>query len=137
VTAASSNASSSGVAVRTVLVADDEPALRETASFILECEGYRVVTAANGEEALAVARREKPAAALIDVNMPRRSGFEVCREIKGDAALKGVYVILLTARGQKTDEAEGLKAGADAYLTKPFDDEEILRRLATACGGGA
>lgn len=113
-----------------VLVADDEPALRETAAYILECEGYRVVTATNGEEALSVLRRDRPRAALLDINMPKKDGFAVCREIKADVGLKGTYVILLTARGQKTDEAAGLAAGADAYLTKPFDDEEILKRLA-------
>lgn len=120
-----------------VLVADDEPALRETAAYILECEGYRVVTATNGEEALAILRREHPRAALLDVNMPKKDGFAVCREIKSDAALRNTYVILLTARGQKTDQAVGLQAGADAYLTKPFDDEEVLKRLAIAYGRGA
>lgn len=122
------------VAPRPVLIVDDEPALRETAAYILESEGYRVVTAANGEEALAVLKRERPAAVLLDINMPKKNGFEVCREIKGDPELRGTYVILLTARGQKTDEAEGLASGADAYLTKPFDDEEILRRLARLYG---
>ncbi len=120
---------------RLVLVADDEPALRETAAFILESEGYRVVLASNGEEALAVARREAPRAALIDVNMPRKNGFDLCRAFRADPALAGMYVILLTARGQKTDEVEGLAAGADAYLTKPFDDEEILARLAKVFEG--
>lgn len=115
---------------RPVLIADDEPSIRETAAYILECEGYRVLRAANGEEALAVARREMPAAILLDISMPRKDGLEVCREIKADPALSGIHVILLTARGQKKDEAEGLAAGADAYLTKPFDDEEVLRRLA-------
>lgn len=119
---------------RPVLVADDEPALRETAAFILEAEGYRVLTAANGEEALATARRERPAAILLDVNMPKRNGYDVCREIRRDPDLAGTYVILLTARGQRGDQAEGLRAGADCYLTKPFDDEEILRRLAAVYG---
>ncbi len=123
------------VSDRTVLVADDEPALRETAAFILDCEGYRVVTAANGEEALAVLRREHPRAALLDVNMPRKNGFDVCRSVRADESLRDTYVILLTARGQKADEVEGMAAGADAYLTKPFDDEEILRRLAVVFGG--
>lgn len=116
---------------RRVLVADDEPSLRETASFILECEGYQVVTAANGEEALALIRKLRPRAALLDVNMPKLSGFDVCRAVKGDPELSKTYIILLTARGQRSDETEGLAAGADTYLTKPFDDEEILRRLAT------
>ncbi len=119
---------------RCVLIADDEPALRETAAYILESEGYRVVTAAHGEDALAVLRRDRPRAALLDVNMPRKNGFALCREIRADPELKDTYIILLTARGQKSDEAEGLAAGADAYLTKPFDDEEILRRLALVFG---
>lgn len=119
---------------RPVLVVDDEPSIRETASYILECEGYRVVRAANGEEALTVARRERPLAILLDISMPRKDGLQVCREIRADPALAGIHVILLTARGQKRDEAEGLAAGADAYLTKPFDDEEILRRLAEVYG---
>ena len=122
------------IAKRPVLVADDEPALRETAAYILEMEGYRVVLAANGEEALAVARRECPAAVLLDVNMPKKDGFSVCREMKADPELASAYVILLTARGQKTAEVEGLAAGANAYMTKPFDDEEILRHLARVYG---
>ncbi len=115
-----------------VLVADDEPSIRETAAYILQCEGHRVVTAANGEEALATARTERPWAALLDVNMPHTDGFTVCRRLREDPDLKNMFVILLTARGQKKDELEGLAAGADAYLTKPFDDEEILARLEAA-----
>jgi DNA-binding response OmpR family regulator len=115
---------------RPILVADDEPAIRETVAYILECEGYRVVAAANGEEALSAARRERPLAVLLDVNMPKRDGFSVCREMKADPDLSSVPVILLTALGQKRDEAAGLAAGADAYVTKPFDDELILRKLA-------
>lgn len=120
---------SSSSRARTVLIADDEPSIRETAAFILESEGYSVLLAANGDEAIARIRAERPAAVLLDIEMPRKDGLAVCREIKGDAALRGTYVILLTARGQKKDEVEGLAAGADTYLTKPFDDEEILRRL--------
>lgn len=124
----------SGSSARPVLVADDEPAIRETVTFVLETEGYRVVGAANGEEALRLCRSERPRAVLLDVNMPRKDGFAVCREIKADPSLADVFVILLTARGQKRDEAEGLAAGADVYLTKPFDDELILRRLAALYG---
>ena len=122
---------------RPVLIADDEPSIRETAAYILECEGYRVLRAANGEDALVLARRERPAVILLDISMPRKDGLAVCREVKADPSLSGVHVILLTARGQKKDEAEGLAAGADAYLTKPFDDEEVLRRLAEVYGAAA
>ena len=121
----------------TILIADDEPAIRETAGYILESEGYAVLLAANGEEAITMIRSHRPVAVLLDIEMPRKDGLAVCREIKADPSLRGTYVILLTARGQKKDEVEGLAAGADAYLTKPFDDEEILRRLAEAVGPGA
>ena len=121
---------------RPVLIADDEPSIRETVAYILECEGYRVLRAANGDEAIALVRRERPAVILLDISMPRKDGLAVCREIKADPSLSGVHVILLTARGQRKDEVEGLAAGADAYLTKPFDDEEVLRRLAAVYGGG-
>jgi CheY-like chemotaxis protein len=121
----------------TILIADDEPAIRETAGYILESEGYDVLLAANGEEAIAMIRSRRPAAVLLDIEMPRKDGLAVCREVKTDPLLRATHVILLTARGQKKDEAEGLAAGADAYLTKPFDDEEILRRLAEAVGPGA
>jgi two-component system, OmpR family, alkaline phosphatase synthesis response regulator PhoP len=118
----------------TILIADDEPSIRETAGYILESEGYTVLLAANGEEALSLIRSRRPAAVLLDIEMPRKNGLQVCQEVKGDPSLRSTYIILLTARGQKKDEVEGLAAGADAYLTKPFDDEEILRRLADAIG---
>jgi len=119
----------------TVLIADDEPSIRETAGYILESEGYTVLLAANGEEAISLIRSRRPAAVLLDIEMPRKDGLAVCREVKADPSLRSTYIILLTARGQKKDEVEGLAAGADVYLTKPFDDEEILRRLAEATGG--
>jgi two-component system phosphate regulon response regulator PhoB len=124
----------SSAALPTILIADDEPAIRETAGYILESEGYQVLLAANGEEAISLIRSRRPAAVLLDIEMPRKDGLTVCREVKADPSLRSTYVILLTARGQKRDEVEGLAAGADAYLTKPFDDEEILRRLADATG---
>jgi two-component system, OmpR family, alkaline phosphatase synthesis response regulator PhoP len=121
----------------TILIADDEPSIRETAGYILESEGYTVLLAANGEEALSLIRNRRPVAVLLDIEMPRKNGLQVCREVKGDPSLRSTYIILLTARGQKKDEVEGLAAGADAYLTKPFDDEEILRRLTEATGAGS
>jgi DNA-binding response OmpR family regulator len=124
----------SSAARPTILIADDEPSIRETAAYILEAEGYAVLLAANGEEALALIRERRPAAVLLDIEMPRMDGLQVCREVKSDAGLSATFIILLTARGQKKDEAGGLAAGADAYLTKPFDEDEILRRLEIALG---
>src|SRR5450759_4004389 len=92
----------------TILIADDEPSIRETAGYILESEGYTVLLAANGEEALSLIRSRRPAAVLLDIEMPRKNGLQVCQEVKGEPSLRSTYIILLTARGQKKDEVEGL-----------------------------
>jgi DNA-binding response OmpR family regulator len=111
---------------KTLLVVDDEPSILETTRFILECEGYHVLTARDGEEALATIRRERPPIVLLDVMIPKLNGFEVCRRIRQDPELDQTFVLILTARGQKADEAMAMEAGADTYMRKPFDDEEIL-----------
>ncbi|MFP5501698.1 MAG: response regulator transcription factor [Candidatus Sericytochromatia bacterium] len=112
-----------------LLVVDDEPSILETTRFILEAEGYRVLTASNGEEALEVLRRERPPLVLLDVMIPKLNGFEVCKRLRQDPAIAGTYVLILTARGQKADEALAIEAGADAYVRKPFDDDEVLRQI--------
>jgi DNA-binding response OmpR family regulator len=111
---------------KTLLVVDDEPSILETTRFILECEGYRVLTARDGEEALETLKRERPPFVLLDVMIPKLNGFEVCRQIRQDPELSRTFVLILTARGQKADEAMAMAAGADTYMRKPFDDEEIL-----------
>jgi len=115
-----------------VLLVDDEPSIRETIGFILEMEGFRVETASDGEEGLAKIRVFRPPVVLLDAMMPRRDGFDVCRTVKGDPALAGVAVVMVTALGQAADQEKGRAAGADYYLTKPFDEEYLLaliRRL--------
>lgn len=115
-----------------VVLVDDEPAIRETIAFILEMEGFQVATAADGEAGLELVRRLAPPVVLLDGMMPRRDGFDVCREIRSDPALAGVTVIMLTALGQQTDRERALSAGAHHFLTKPFDEDELvvlLRRL--------
>jgi len=112
-----------------VLLVDDEPSIRETVSFLLEMEGFRVETARDGEEALAKICVFKPPVVLLDAMMPRRDGFDVCRTVKADPALADVKVIMLTALGQKADQERGLAAGADFYVTKPFDEDELLSLL--------
>lgn len=113
----------------TVLVVDDEPSILETTRFILEAEGYRVLTARDGEEALRRVRAEHPPVVLLDVMLPKLDGFAVTRAIKADPTLAATFVLVLTARGQKADEALAFEAGADFYMRKPFDDEEILARI--------
>jgi len=117
------------VAEPLILLVDDEPSIRETVSFILEMEGYRVVTAENGEEALEQIRRLQPPVVLLDAMMPRRDGFDVCRTVKSDPALAATKIVMLTALGQKADQERAMAAGADFYMTKPFDEEDLLALL--------
>ena len=112
-----------------ILLVDDEPSIRETVSFILEMEGYRVVTAANGDEAIEQIRRLQPPVVLLDAMMPRRDGFDVCRTVKMDPQLAATKIVMLTALGQKTDQEKAMVAGADFYVTKPFDEEDLLALL--------
>ena len=112
-----------------ILLVDDEPSIRETVSFILEMEGYRVVTAENGDEALEQIRRLQPPVVLLDAMMPRRDGFDVCRTVKSDPELAATKIVMLTALGQKADQERAMAAGADFYVTKPFDEEDLLALL--------
>ena len=115
-----------------VLLVDDEPSIRETVAFILEMEGFQVATAQDGGEALARARALHPPVVLLDAMMPVLDGFEVCRTIKASPELAGVRVVMLTALGQRGDRLRAGEAGADEFLTKPFDEDELialLRRL--------
>ncbi|MFT4570127.1 MAG: DNA-binding response OmpR family regulator [Hyphomicrobiaceae bacterium] len=109
-----------------VVLVDDEPNIRETIAFILDAEGVEVETAADGVAGLDAVRRVRPKVVLLDVMMPRMDGYGVCRAIRADEGLRGVYIIILTAKGQKSDEAKALECGADQYLSKPFDDEVVL-----------
>ena len=104
----------------TVLVVDDEPTILELVRFTLEDEQVVVLEAADGIEALERARTARPDLVLLDVQMPRLDGFEVCRRLREDATRAGVRIVMLTAAGQEADRARGLAAGANDYLTKPF-----------------
>jgi len=119
-----------------VLVVDDEPNIRETVGFILEMEGFRVETAADGEEGLEAIRRLRPPVVLLDAMMPRRDGYDVCRTVKDDPALAGVHIVMLTAMGQKRDRERALAAGADHFVTKPFDEADLLALLRRLTAGG-
>lgn len=110
-----------------VVLVDDEPSIRETIAFILDAEGIEVATAPDGIEGLSKIRTLRPKVVLLDVMMPRMDGYEVCRAIRQDSNLLGTYVIILTAKGQKSDEAKAIEVGADLYLSKPFDDEVVLK----------
>ena len=120
--------------MKKVLVCDDEPYILEAVAYVARKEGYTVLTAEDGEAALRVARAEKPGLVLLDLNMPIKSGYQVCEEIKSDPELKGTHVIMLTAKGQDSDRARGVAAGADEYITKPFSPRKLRARLLEILG---
>jgi len=111
---------------RTILVVDDEPTLRETLVEALEDEGYRVVAAADGREAVKRFRADHPDLVLLDLMLPELSGIEVCRIIRAES---GVPIIMLTARSSEVDKVVGLEIGADDYVTKPFSIRELSARV--------
>jgi DNA-binding response OmpR family regulator len=122
-----------------VLIVDDEQHIRlliEQTLEELEDEGVELMTAADGDEALAVVLNHRPELVFLDAMMPKKNGFEVARTIKGEMGLTGTTVIMLTAKGQAYDREQGLAAGADEYLTKPFDPDDLLRRARAALGLG-
>jgi two-component system phosphate regulon response regulator PhoB len=112
-----------------VLVAEDEGALITLLRYNLEREGYRVLEAQDGEEALLLAAEEKPDLVLLDWMLPQLSGIEVCRRLRGRQETRNVPIIMLTARGEEGDRVRGLDTGADDYMTKPFAMTELLARL--------
>jgi len=117
-----------------VLAADDDQLIRELIQFRLERSGYEVVTASDGDEALRLARERLPDLAVLDVMMPGLDGYEVTRQLRADEATSRIPVILLTARVQEADVAQGFEAGADDYLTKPFSPQELRARVQAILG---
>jgi DNA-binding response OmpR family regulator len=116
-----------------VLVADDDPDIRELVRFKLEQAGHDVTTVADGDAALASARSEGPFdLILLDVMMPRRTGIEVCETLRGDATMRTVPILLLTAKAQEADVERGFAAGADDYIVKPFSPRELSTRVGAA-----
>ncbi len=112
-----------------ILIVDDEPHVRLLLGRVLEDledKGVELLTASNGAEALETIRAEEPQLVFLDVMMPEMSGFDVCQAVKHELGIKDVYIVMLTAKGQEVDKQKGKKVGADAYVTKPFDPDEIL-----------
>jgi len=109
-----------------ILIADDEPNIVISLEFLLRRAGFEVSVARTGEDALAQAAQVRPDLILLDVMLPLKSGFDVCRMLRGDHALGQVRIVMLTARGRESEVAKGLALGADAYMTKPFATRELL-----------
>jgi len=112
-----------------ILIAEDERDIRDLITFTLGFAGFEVVAAANGEEAVNLARQEIPDLILMDVRMPRMTGYEACALMKADAKLKDIPVIFLSAKGQDSEIQTGLQAGAADYLLKPFAPDQLTERI--------
>lgn len=117
-----------------VLVADDEPNIVISLEYLLKREGYTVIVARDGQEALDAIELERPDLVLLDVMMPKKTGFEVCQAVRASEALQGTKILMLTAKGRDTDVAKGLALGADAYMTKPFATRELVQTVANMLG---
>lgn len=113
-----------------ILIADDEPNIVLAIEFVLQEEGYRVRVAHDGQEALDAIAAELPDLLLLDVMLPRASGFEVCQRIRANPAWRGLRVVMLSAKGRDVEVQKGLALGADAYVTKPFAIDELLAEVA-------
>jgi two-component system, OmpR family, alkaline phosphatase synthesis response regulator PhoP len=122
---------------KTILIADDEAHIRilmEQTLEELEDAGVELLIASNGAEALEVIQTHKPNLVFLDVMMPKMNGFEVCQAVKQDVNIQDVYIIMLTAKGQEFDQQKGKEVGADLYMTKPFDPDEIVERASVVLG---
>ena len=117
-----------------LLVADDEPNIVISLEYLMKREGYDVLVATDGNQALEAIQREQPALVLLDVMMPGKTGFEVCQAVRADPALDGVRILMLTAKGRETDVSKGLALGANAYMTKPFSTRELVQKVADLLG---
>lgn len=117
-----------------VLIVDDEPNIVISLEFLMKKEGFEIAVAADGEEALAQVASFAPDLVLLDVMMPKKSGFEVCEALRADPARSALKIVMLTAKGRETEVAKGLAIGADAYVTKPFSTKDLVIQVKTLLG---
>jgi DNA-binding response OmpR family regulator len=114
---------------KSILVVDDEPNISLSLQFLMSQAGYDVSTAADGEEALQAIENAPPDLILLDVNMPKRNGFEVCETIRANDLWSDVRIVMLTAKGRDIEKEQGLALGADDYITKPFSTQEVVAKV--------
>ncbi len=120
-----------------ILVVDDEPALLRLMEFVLAKQGYTMLTATNGEEALLQARQQRPDLIVLDIMMPKLDGYQVAEALRADAELGRIPIIMLSAKAQEEDIERGVEAGVDKYVTKPFSPEHLVELASTYLGRGA
>ena len=119
-----------------VLIADDEPNIVAAVEFLLQRSGYEVHVARNGDEALKLVEAVDPDLVLLDVMMPVRSGYEVCKLIRSNDAWRHIKIVMLSAKGRDAEVTKGLALGADDYVTKPFSTRDLVARIAGLVGNG-
>ena len=118
------------MANQTILVADDSQTELRMVLSALQNKGYQIITASDGEEAIEKLTRELPRLAIIDIIMPKKNGFQVLRHIRSTPETKEMKILLISSKNQESDKFWGLKQGADAYMTKPFENNELLETVA-------
>ena len=117
-----------------ILIADDDQNIVISLEFLMQREGFEVITAYDGEQALNLIGQEHPDLVLLDVMMPGKTGFEVCQTLRADPDFDATRILILTGRNRETDRAKGLAVGADAYMTKPFSPRDLVSSVRTLLG---
>jgi DNA-binding response OmpR family regulator len=121
--------------VKKVLIADDEPNIVVSLEFLMRQQGYDVKVVGNGEEALRAVAEFGPDLILLDVMMPRMSGYDVCQKVRENPAWQGIRIIMLSAKGRDVEVTKGMAVGADAYVTKPFSTQSLLAKVGEMLAG--
>ena len=119
---------------KSILIADDEPNIVISLEYLLQRDGYRVAVARDGQEALDAIAAAPPDLLLLDLMLPKVSGFEVCQTIRENPALAQMRIVILTAKGREVEMSKGLALGADAYITKPFSTKDLLAQIRAQLG---
>jgi len=117
-----------------ILIVDDEPNIVISLEFLMKREGFGVSVAVDGEEALRKIAEIRPDLVLLDIMMPKKSGFEVCQEIRANPAWASIKIVMLTAKGRDTEVEKGMALGADAYVTKPFSTRDLVAKVKSVLG---
>jgi DNA-binding response OmpR family regulator len=120
-----------------VLIADDEPNIVTSLEYLMKMTGYEVACARNGEEALELVAAFMPDLVLLDVMMPRRSGYDVCQRMRERPEWRHIRIVMLSAKGREAEVSKGLSLGADAYVTKPFSNRELIAKVGSLLGEDA
>ena len=119
---------------KTIVIADDEPHVLRSLEFILKKQGYSVVTAVNGEEALERVKETNPDLVFLDIQMPKMDGNSVLRHIRDDPNYQDLYIVMITAKGQEADRLNSLESGANEYVTKPYSPRNLIGRVKEILG---